>query len=150
MDTRSVNDDYFSMVGNALMAFGGWVLMYTGLPSEPAAVLAVLMMIDFVSGCTKACVSGENLSSRRMKVGVASKLMLLLIPLSGALAAKGMGQDMAWLIVWVVNVMILAELYSIVANVYTIRTGENLPEWEVTSIIGKKIQRMMSSMIEKD
>lgn len=131
------------VVPNMLLGFGAWVVMYTGLPAEPALILASLMVIDFVAGISKALATRQAISSRRMKAGVASKLGLLLIPLSCALAAKGIGGDITWIVAWVVNAMILSELYSIIANVHATRTGEILPEWDVVSMIGKKIRSFL-------
>lgn len=135
-------------IGNFLLFLGAWVLAYTGFPAEPAAILAVLMVMDFLSGLAKAHAIGEVISSRRMKSGAASKSLILLMPLAVALAAKGLGQDYNWMLTWVISVLILAELYSFIANIYAIRTGECLPEFDVISIIGKKIQRMLERMME--
>ena len=41
---------------------------------------------------------------------------------------------------------ILSELYSIVSNVYAIKTGDNLPEVEVLSLIGAKIKKLMEAV----
>ena len=135
--------DFATIFGNTVLAAGAWIIMYTGLPAEPAVVLASLMVIDFIVGLSKAKACNQVISSRRMKAGVASKLGLLLIPLACALAAKGIGGDMSWLVSWVVNAMILSELYSIVANVHASRTGELLPEWDVVSMIGRRIRSFL-------
>lgn len=146
--TRNEGLDTMQSVGNFLLFLAGWVLVYTGFPAEPAGILAALMVLDFLSGLAKAHATGEAISSRRMKSGAASKTMLLLVPLAVALAAKGMGQDFSWLLSWVISVMILAELYSFISNVYAMRTGESLPEWDVMAIIGKKLQRVLERMMD--
>ena len=46
--------DMLVWVGNGLLGLGAWALTYTGLPAEPAAILAVLMCIDFVAGISRA------------------------------------------------------------------------------------------------
>lgn len=146
--TRNEGLDTMQSIGNFLLFLGAWVLAYTGFPGEPAAILAVLMVMDFASGLAKAHAIGEVISSRRMKSGAASKALILLMPLAVALAAKGMGQDYSWMLTWVISVLILAELYSFIANIYAIRTGESLPEFDVISIIGKKIQRMLEHLMD--
>lgn len=135
-------------LANFLMAGLAWVMTYTGLPVEPAVILAVLMMLDFFSGIGRAYAIGEQITSRRMKAGAVGKMLMLLLPLATALAAKGMGADWKWLIEWVVNLMILAELYSFVANIYTMRTKNDLPEWDVVAIIGKKLSKLIEQMID--
>ena len=127
-------------IGNGLLALGAWALMYTGLPAEPAAILAVLMCIDFVAGVSRARVIGEPVTSHRIKVGTISKCAVMTVPLVLALAAKGMGADFNWIVGWAISVLILSESYSIIANVYTIRTGKIAPEWDAISLILSKIR----------
>ena len=43
-----------SWIGNGLLGLAAWALVYTGLPAEPAAILAVLMCVDFVAGISRA------------------------------------------------------------------------------------------------
>ena len=140
--------DHLQSIGNFLLCIGAWILSYTGFPAEPAGALASLMALDFISGLTKAYVCGEPITSRRMKAGAASKLILLLVPLAVALAAKGAGRDLDPLLGWVISLMILAELYSFVANLYAIKTGESLPEFDVIHAVGKRIQRILEAMMD--
>lgn len=139
-------DEAMSMlvwVGNGLLALGAWALVYTGMPAEPAAILAVLMCVDFVAGVSRARVMGEPVTSHRIKVGTISKLGVLTIPLVMALSAKGLGVDFNWLVGWSISVLILSEAYSIIANIYTIRTGETAPEWDAVSLVLKKVRSMV-------
>lgn len=140
---RAVVDGTMNMlglVGNGLLGLGAWALMYTGLPAEPAAILAVLMCIDFVAGVGRARVLGEPVTSHRIKVGTISKCSVMIVPLVMALTAKGLGADFNWLVGWSISVLILSETYSIIANIYTIRTGVAAPEWDAVSLILSKIR----------
>ena len=140
---RVVVDETMNMlgwIGNGLLGHGAWALMYTGLPAEPAAILAVLMCVDFVAGVSRARVIGEPITSHRIKVGTISKCGVMTIPLVLALTAKGLGVDFNWIIGWSVSLLILSESYSIIANVYTIRTGKIAPEWDAISLILSKIR----------
>lgn len=140
--------DGLASIGNALLAGAAWVLMYTGLPAEPAAILAVLMCVDFVAGISRARVLGEPVTSHKIKVGTISKCCVMTIPLVMALTAKGLGVDFNWLVGWSISVLILSESYSIVANIYTIRTGVAAPEWDAVSLILSKI-RSAIDLIDK-
>lgn len=135
-----------AVVGNVILAAAAWVATYTGIPGEPAAILAVLMVVDFFSGITKASSIGKPITSHRIKTGVVSKCSVLLIPLVVALAAKGLGADFHWFVSWVVSLLILSEAYSIIANIYTARTKVELPEWEVISIILRKIRSVADEL----
>ena len=137
-----------SWIGNGLLGLGAWALVYTGLPAEPAAILAVLMCIDFVSGISRAHALGEPVTSHRMKVGAVSKCGVLTIPLVMALTAKGLGADFNWLVSWTVSVFILSETYSIIANIYAAKTGVIMPEFDAVSAVLKKV-RSLIDVIDK-
>lgn len=127
-------------IGNVLLGLGAWALMYTGLPAEPVAILTVLVAVDFISGISRAHALGEPVTSRRMGVGMLTKCGVITVPLVMALTAKGLGADFNWLVSWSISVLILSESYSIIANVYTIRTGKMAPEWDAVSLILSKIR----------
>ena len=127
-------------IGNILLGIGAWALAYTGLPAEPVAILTVLMCVDFVSGVSRARVIGEPVTSHKIKVGTISKCGVMTVPLVMALTAKGLGADFTWLVQWTISVFILSETYSIIANVYTIKTGKIAPEWDAISLILSKIR----------
>lgn len=135
---------------NAVVAGLAWVMTYTGLPVEPAAVLAVLMVVDFVAGITRAISVGEPITSRRWRMGLASKMGVMTIPLVMALTAKGLGADFSWLINWSVSLFILSEAYSIVANIYTTRTGIAIPEWDAVSVLLNKLKGILDGYDRRD
>lgn len=148
---RTVVDDVMNMlswIGNGLLGLGAWALMYTGLPAEPAAILAVLMCVDFVAGIGKSRVTGIPVTSHRIKVGTISKCGVMTVPLVMALAAKGLGADFNWLVSWTVSVFILSETYSIIANIYAIKTGVIMPEFDAVSAVLKKV-RSLIDVIDK-
>ena len=41
----------------------------------------------------------------------------------------------------------LSELYSIISNVYAVKKGEELPEFEVLSLLGGKLKLIMERII---
>ena len=135
-------------IGNCLLGLGAWALMYTGLPAEPAAILTVLMCVDFIAGVSRAHVLGEPVTSHRMKVGAVTKCGVMTVPLVMALTAKGLGADFNWLVSWTVSVFILSETYSIIANIYAARTGVILPEFDAVSAVLKKV-RSLIDVIDK-
>lgn len=135
-------------LANAALGAGALVLTYVGLPIEPVLMLAALMTIDFLSGIGRAHALNEQITSRRMKSGIASKLLLLLIPLAVALAAKGLGHDWSYLVSLCVSAMILSELYSFISNVYAIKTGDDLPEFDVIKMLGKHIRTALERLMD--
>mgnify|MGYP000969740808 CR=1 len=49
----------------------------------------------------------------------------------------------------VLSVLIMAEFYSIIQNVYAVRTGVILPEYDAISIALKKLTGFIQEFIEK-
>ena len=148
---RAVVDEtmnFLSLIGNCLLGLGAWVLMYTDLPAEPVAILAVLVGVDFISGVSRAHALAEPVTSHRMRVGMLTKCGVITVPLVMALTAKGLGTDFTWLVQWTVSVFILSESYSIIANIHAIRTGILLPEFDAVSAILKKV-RSLIDVIDK-
>lgn len=149
-DRRVVDEamNVLKWIGNILLGIGAWVLTYTGLPAEPVAILTVLVAVDFISGISRAHALGEPVTSHRMGVGMLTKCGVLTVPLVMALAANGLGADFNWLVSWTVSVFILSETYSIIANIYAIKTGVVMPEFDAVSAILKKV-RSLIDVIDK-
>lgn len=139
-----------SWIGNGLLGLAAWALMYTGLPAEPAAILMVLMFIDFVAGISRAHVLSEPITSHRMWVGALTKCGAITVPLVMALAAKGLGADFTWIVSWTVSVFILSETYSIIANIYAARTGILLPEFDAVSAVLKKVRSLIDALDKRN
>jgi len=124
----------------AVASFFASILTYVGIDKEAFAIFTALVVIDFATGVTKAWYIGEHITSNKAKYGVFSKISLLLIPIVIAAAAKAIGADAKTFFVWALNLLIISEAYSIMGNIYSIRSKKELPEWDVISIIGKKIR----------
>ncbi len=134
---------------NTSTLFISSVLSSIHIPIASFLTLIILMAIDVVVGIGRAYRLQIPITSYRIKLGVITKLGVLLIVLSFGLAFTHSGlviedlQEYIQLILWL---FILSELYSIVSNVYAIKTGDNLPEVEVLSIIGKKLKSLMETI----
>lgn len=115
-------------------------MFYLGIDVEAFTMFSVLLVVDYATGLMKARAINESITSNKMKYGVASKLSLVIIPIVLAVGGKAMCIDITNIIFVSVNLLVLSELYSIISNVYAIRTKEELPEYDVVSIIGRKIK----------
>lgn len=135
----------FTVAGNFLLVCLAWVITYTGLPVEPVAILVALMAIDFIAGISSSHKLGRSVTSHRMRIGLMSKLCVLTVPLVMALAAKGLGVDFAWMVNWSISLFILSETYSIIANIYTFRTGDEVPEFDAVSAVLKRVRALLES-----
>lgn len=121
-------------------------LTWIGLDTQVFSIFAILLLIDYITGVGKAQRLGHAITSNRMKYGVVSKMSLIVIPLTLAIAAKGMKVDAENILFTGMNILIISEAYSIVGNIYSIRTKEELPEYDVLAALGKKIRDTLIKM----
>jgi len=116
-----------------------------GCPAETCQVLVTLMFVDMITGIMK---SGKlngwrSIKSSLMAFGFTSKLALLLVPVVIALAGKGINIDLLFLATGAITVLVLSETYSILGNIQAIRTGKEVPEFDVVGIMIKKIRETL-------
>lgn len=139
----------FAIVNTSTL-FISSVLSSIHIPISAFLTLSTLMVIDVVVGLGRSYRLQIPITSYRIKLGVISKLGVLLIVLSFGLAFTHSGlviddlKEYIQLILWL---FILSELYSIVSNVYAIKTGDNLPEVEVLSLIGTKLKSLIETVL---
>lgn len=117
------------------------------LDSEALFAYALLLLIDTFTGFAKTISLGQSPTSRRLIVGVISKISMLIIPIVLALGAKGIGKDFSPLIDTVIYVLILSEIYSIIANIYTIKTRKTVEEFDAISLILRRIRTLLINTI---
>lgn len=60
-----------------------------------------------------------------------------------AATTRGLGVDFEWLVGWSISLFILSETYSIIANVYTFRTGQEIAEFDAVSMILRRIRAIL-------
>ena len=124
-----------------------WAMQYLDMDGEVLGILAILLVIDLITGWSKTVSLGEKPKSRRLAKGIIAKSVLILIPLVMALGFKGLHIDTTAVFYVVIDALILSETYSIVANIYTIRTGKFAEEYEVISKILKLIRTMLDKLL---
>ena len=138
------------VIWNGLVAGVAWALVWAGVDEQTYTIFAVLLVFDYLTGITKAFILEQKITSNRSKYGIASKLSLLIIPVILGLGGKAVDADFALTIYWAMNVLILSEVYSIVGNIYSIRSGEEMPEFDAVQAIGKRIRLVMTGNNQGD
>jgi phage-related holin len=114
-------------------------------------VLTILMIADFLLGIGASYQLGDEITSRRMKTGVLSKLALVVSVGSTCVVLHTFyGVSGERFLSWLFWFFCMAELYSIWGNFDTIRTGERKPEIEVVSIVVGKIRSWIESALGLD
>lgn len=122
-------------------------LLYLGLNKEAIAGLAILLVIDMITGVAKEYRLGRKPQSRRFTNGIISKMVLLLIPFILAISAKAINIDIVSIVWVVINALVLSEAYSSIANIYTISTGKEVEEFDAMSLILRFIRERITNML---
>lgn len=141
---------YTKVLFNFFTVCVGGVLTYLGLNAESFFLFSMLLLIDYITGVAKASRLNQRITSNRMKYGILSKLSLILIPLVLAIGAKAVGADFKTVLLVGVNILVISEVYSIIGNIYSIRTKEELPEYDVVAMIGKRIRTILLRYSDKE
>lgn len=138
-----------STILNTLLLPLASLVAYLGLDAQKLTILIILMCLDMLTGTFKAYRTKENITSRRWIAGFLSKLVVLLVPFTIALMAKGVDFDVKWFIGFSLSIMVIAEAYSILGNIYTFKTGEAVAEIDAVSAIIKVLRNFLENMIER-
>jgi len=125
------------------------LVQFLEIDAKKLSILVILMCIDMLTGTFKAYRTKENITSRRWIAGFLSKLVVLLVPFTIALMAKGVDFDVKWFIGFSLSIMVIAEAYSILGNIYTFKTGEAVAEIDAVSAIIKVLRNFLENMIER-
>lgn len=131
------------IVWNSFVIIFSGILAYLEIAEEPFTIFALLLVIDYITGLSKAKTLGHSITSNKMKYGLISKFSLIIIPLVITMGAKALGADSHYLLNSGMYILILSEVYSIIGNIYSIRTGEEVPEYDALAMIGKQIRNIL-------
>ena len=108
------------------------------------------MIIDTITGIAKQYkIESVGITSKRMTTGIVTKFVTFLCLLSGGLVINHFDLDPKYYIQTVMSILIMAEFYSIIQNVYAVRTGVILPEYDAISISLKKLSYFIEQTIER-
>ena len=110
-----------------------------GISPLKIKILAILMVFDIITGILKAYFTkgGNSIRSKALYAGICAKLLIILLPIVVQLCAKGIGVDMSFLVSGLFNWLIIAETYSFITNVRSIKERKNLKEYDAFTIILK-------------
>lgn len=112
------------------------VFAFFWLSQVAISLLTLLIIIDTVTGFTKAWINWDATSKHGSR-GIIAKVYLLLIPICISSVWMIAWLDLSSLTSWTLSLLAFAELYSIVANIYEIKTKKQLPEYDaVSAVIG--------------
>lgn len=126
------------------------IFEYLNIPQDQLCILSVLLVLDFVMGVAKQLrVDKSKLTSHEAGIGALKKIAVVVALFAIALVIKGVGLDGTAYLKGVLGILIASEGYSIIQNIYAVRTGKILPEFDVISLLLKSLGEFMRYQIEK-
>lgn len=100
----------------------------------------MLMVLDTITGISKAySVDPQTITSHALGKGVLKKFITVILVYTMAVLGMGVGIPPEHFMEWGLSILIMSEGYSALQNIYAVRTGTILPEYDVISIIIKKL-----------
>jgi len=118
------------------------VFSYLHLEYEVFFIYSILMAVDTIVWIYYNYISKEDVTSHRLGSGIMKKALRILVPLTVALVWKWAGlpaEATQSIITMTMSWFICSEGYSILWHIYTINTGEKIPELDVFKSVMKKV-----------
>ncbi len=136
-----------------LKTFGYFVAIFTfdylGIPEKQLTILGILMVIDTITGVAKVyTVCPQLITSHALGVWVLKKFLTVILVYTLALVGQGVGIPPEHFLEWGISILIMAEGYSSIQNIYAARTGKVLPEYDVISILLKKLGEYIQDKLD--
>jgi phage-related holin len=112
-------------------------------------VIMWLMIVDTISGVSKAVILDKvQFTFNKFYVGIMSKFVLLLIPITLALMALGIGFDFTWAVEAVMRLIILSEGISFFTNIVSIRKKKVYENKDYLGIILHWVRKNLISLFD--
>lgn len=121
---------------------------FLGMSMHSFGILFVFIVLDMITGIWRVYVvqGGEAIKSRHAINGLVSKLLFIVIPLVVAYTGKGVGLDLTALATGCLGLLIASTGYSVVGNIYTIRTGNAVVEFDAVRFILMRIRDLLDKL----
>lgn len=125
----------------AFISAAAWL----GFEPESITIFMILMTLDIVFGTIRAGVvdGWRSVRSALLSRGVVAKLLLLGVPVTCALAIKGVGYPPEILAQGVVNVLILSEAYSVLGNIHSALSRAPKNEFDAVAYVLSLIKTLL-------
>lgn len=122
---------------------------YLGIDTNVVEILFILMCVDTMLGGAKAVRLGQQFSFKKLLWGMVTKLSVLVIPMVIALVAKGLSFDFKWFVLAILNILIVAEGFSAISNILSIKTKKHVENVDFISMMLKTIRKGLASVASK-
>ena len=107
------------------------------------------MVIDSILGIIKALRLDEKVSIKILVWGIITKLLLLVIPMTVALIAKGLSFDLTQFVVIIIDIIVVSEGISIITNIISIKTKQQLENTDFITKLLISIKNVLTFAMKK-
>lgn len=123
--------------------------IFLNIDTDIVKILTWLMLIDSLSGIVKALIISKSFDFKLLFFGLCSKILVLLIPMTLALVAKGISKtyDFTPVLDAVLRVLVVSEGLSIITNLYVIKTKKEVKNFDIISMLLSALRKGMFAII---
>lgn len=126
-------------------------ILFLQIEIDVALILISLMCLDTLFGMIKATlIETLTFSWKALFKGLCVKLIILLIPMTVALVAKGLGMsDFKILVAVVMKALVISEGSSIWNSFLSIKKGEEIKQTDLVAVLIERISNYFKSIFDK-
>jgi phage-related holin len=126
-------------------------ILFLQIEIDVALILISLMCLDTLFGMIKATLIETLVFSwKALFKGLCVKLIILLIPMTVALVAKGLGMsDFKILVAIVMKALVISEGSSIWNSFLSIKKGEEIKQTDMVAVLIERISNYFKSIFDK-
>lgn len=149
MDSNSTFGTFVSNHVNEVKALIYSAFLFLNIDPEVVNILMWLMLFDTLFGIFKALKLGEHFNFKVLFFGLCTKCLVLLLPMTLALVAKGVNNawDFTSLVDAVLRLLVVAEGLSIITSMYVIKTGVRVKNFDIFTLLLSSIRKGLQSII---
>jgi toxin secretion/phage lysis holin len=144
-DAANKVTDWFGAV--KMFLYG--VFVFLDINVDTVKILGALMAIDTIFGIIKAIKLKHKLSFKLLMWGLVTKTSVLIIPMVLALTAKALSFDFTWFVTAILNIVVVAEAFSIVNNIISIKEGKETENEDIITRLLHAVRNGLSTIIDK-
>tara|TARA_R110002012_G_scaffold289897_1_gene483268 strand:- start:274 stop:726 length:453 start_codon:yes stop_codon:yes gene_type:complete len=125
------------------------ILSYLSIDVEAFGILMILMCFDSIVGAVKSVRLGKDFKFKIMLWGISMKLIFLMIPVTLALMARGLGYDFTIAVNIVISILTVSEGYSILGNIYMAKNKIKIKRMDMVSSLLMTLRKLMSKIFKE-
>lgn len=135
---------------NFLIVTFSVICQFSGISHYAFTALIIAMVLDFVTGITKSYALGIPIESKRITIGVLTKVSTMGLILALGFTFKhviGLDMDNINYTMWLITLVTFSEFYSVLSNMQITMKKEPLPEWDLLAKLGTLIRNILEKIL---